>query len=202
MSTKIRPFVRLFCLNLLMLMSLPTISADQEQQAEYIGIENCKLCHMPHFDSWSETKMSKAYELLKPGLRAEAKKKAGLDPEVDYTKDINCLRCHVTGLGKTGGFTSLEETPDMLGVQCEMCHGPGSIYIEMMMKKQGTYALEEYQTLGGLIMPSPEKNVCTEQCHNPSSPFISSGYDFDFENRKAIGTHRHDLQYIYMPFDL
>lgn len=179
----------------------PYTYAEENSQAEYIGIENCKLCHVPHFESWSETKMSKSFELLKPGARVEAKQKVGLDPNNDYSKDVVCLKCHVTGLGKPGGFTSLEETPDMIGVQCEMCHGPGSIYTEMMMKKQGTYTLEDYQTLGGLTMPSPENNVCTQQCHNKTSPFIKSGFEFDFDNRKASGTHRHDLEYIYMPFD-
>jgi hypothetical protein len=201
MNTKFRSRSRLSCLALGIFFAVEGGAAEQ-QQPEYIGVENCRLCHMPHFDSWSETKMSHAFELLKPGIRAEAKRKAGLDPEQDYSTDENCLRCHVTGLGKPGGFLSIEETPDMVGVQCEMCHGPGSIYTEMMMKKQGTYTLEEYQTKGGLTMPSPEKNVCTEQCHNTGSPFISSGFVFDFEDRKASGTHRHDLEYIYMPFDL
>ena len=179
----------------------PCLYADEAIEAEYIGVENCRLCHQPHFDSWSETKMAKSYDLLKPGQRVEAKVKAGLDPDKDYTKDTDCLRCHVTGLGKPGGFVSPEETPDMLGVQCEMCHGPGSLYTEMMMKKQGTYTLEDYRTLGGLNIPSPENNVCTQQCHNPASPFARTGYVFDFEDRKASGTHRHDLNYIYMPFD-
>lgn len=185
-------------LSLCMAMSL---TCEAAVEAEYIGVENCKLCHIPHFDSWSETRMSKSYELLKPGARVEAKKKAGLDPNKDYTQGDVCVRCHVTGWNKPGGFISLEETPEMLGVQCEMCHGPGSIYTDMMLKKLGTYTLEDYKTLGGLTMPSPESNVCTEQCHNHASPFISSGFQFDFENRKSIGTHRHDLEYIYMPFD-
>ncbi|WP_457670657.1 cytochrome c family protein [Thiolapillus sp.] len=173
-----------------------------DARPKYVGIENCKLCHLPHFESWAETKMSKAFELLKPGIRAEAKRKAGLDPQQDFTKDPQCLRCHVTGYGKPGGFVSMEQTPDMANVQCEMCHGPGSIYSEMMLKKQGTYTLEEYRTKGGLTMPSPKNNVCTDQCHNPESPFTGSGYQFDFEDRKAMGTHKHDLNYIYLPFHL
>lgn len=172
-----------------------------QPQAEYIGVENCKLCHIPHYDSWFETKMSKSYELLKPNIRAEAKQKAGLDPAVDYTKNEVCLKCHVTGLNEPGGFVSINETQEMVGVQCEMCHGPGSIYTEMMIKKQGTYTLEDYKTIGGLTMPTKENNVCTDKCHNQNSPFAGAGYVFDFENRKAIGTHRHDLEYIYMPFD-
>ncbi len=172
------------------------------ERREYVGIDNCKLCHLPHFESWADTKMSKAFELLKPGIRTEAKRKAGLDPEQDFTNNPECVRCHVTGFGQPGGFISMEQTPEMASIQCEACHGPGSIYAEMMLKKQGTYTLEEYQTKGGLTMPSPKNNVCAAQCHNPASPFVGSGYQFDFEDRKAIGTHKHDLNYIYLPFQL
>lgn len=201
MNIKSKSSFQFFSLVVCCMFWMPCASEEQVVQAEYIGIENCMLCHMPHFESWAETKMSRSFELLKPGARAEAKQNAGLDPQHDYSEDPNCLRCHVTGFGRPGGFTSLEETPDMLGVQCEMCHGPGSIYTEMMMKTAGTYQREEYQTLGGLTMPSAENNVCTQQCHNPTSPFTKNGFVFDFENRKASGTHRHDMEYIYLPFD-
>jgi len=207
-SLKPDKFSRINILLVCMLLIAPSCYAENTQQAEYIGIENCKLCHIPHFDSWSATKMSQSFELLKPGARAEAKLKVGLDPENDYSTDPACLRCHVTGLGKPGGFTSLEETPDMLGVQCEMCHGPGSIYTEMMMKKQGTYTLEDYQTVGGLSMPTPENNVCTQQCHNPTSPFTKSGFEFDFENRpymfidvetgERVKVQPHDVKDLYI----
>lgn len=145
--------------------------------------------------------MSKSFELLKPGVRKEAKIKAGLDPEHDYSKEASCLPCHVTGYGKPGGFVSIEETPELAGVQCEMCHGPGSIYARMMLKKKGTYKRADYIEKGGLTLPSEKNNVCVSKCHNPKSPFVYS-LDFDFENRKAIGTHRHDLRYIDLPFDL
>ena len=169
--------------------------------ATYIGIENCKICHMPHFESWQTTRMSKAFELLKPGVRTKAKHQVGLDPNRDYTKAPECIYCHTTGYGKPGGFINIEETPEMTDVQCEMCHGPGSHYAEMMMKKRGTYTREEFMAVGGMIMPSADNNTCTQQCHNQSSPFIRSGFEFNFEDRKASGTHRHDIKYIDMPFD-
>ena len=173
----------------------------EAEEATYIGVEECMICHLPHYESWKGTRMSNAFELLKPGVRAEQKKKADLDPEADYTKDPFCLQCHTTGYGKTGGYVSEEETPELKGVQCEMCHGPGSIYAQMMLKKRGTYKREDYTAQGGLTFPSEENNVCVQKCHNERSPFITV-VDFDFENRKAIGTHRHDLRYIDLPFDL
>jgi len=167
----------------------------------YIGIDNCKVCHMPHFESWQTTRMSKSFELLKPGVRSEVKKKAGLDPDRDYTVSTECIRCHVTGFGKPGGFVSVAVTPGLVNVQCEACHGPGSVYAEMMLKKRGTYSREDYIAIGHMIMPSEAMNVCTDQCHNQKSPFVASGFEFDFEDRKGSGTHRHDIKYIDMPFD-
>jgi len=82
--------------------------------------------------------MSQAFELLKPGVRAEEKTATGLDPAKDYTKDAECLPCHVTGWGQPGGYAIPQEgsSPEaiasqqlaerMVGVQCEVCHGKGS----------------------------------------------------------------------------
>ncbi len=188
---------------IIILISLLPALAMAAEVPHYVGIEQCKLCHLPHFESWDTTRMAKAFELLKPGVRAEAKRKARLDPNRDFTTDPKCLKCHVTGFGQPGGFVSMEKTPQMANIQCEMCHGPGSAYMEMMLKPRGTYTREDYVAQGGLILPSSEQNVCTQQCHNSQSPFVpADGYNFDFEDRKAIGTHRHDLQYIDVPFEI
>ena len=185
----------IFVISLLFSTSTPA-----EEQPTFIGANECRICHMPHYESWSETRMSKAFDLLKPGARTEAKKKVGLDPDEDYTKNPGCLICHTTGFGRPGGFISMEKTPDMANVQCEMCHGPGSIYAEMMQKARGTYKREDYIKKGKLMLPSPKMNICAAQCHNAASPFVRHDYSFNFDDRKAIGTHKHNLQYIYMPF--
>ena len=182
-----------------LLLLLPAGTSAEEPA--YVGVEQCMMCHLPHYKSWDETRMSKAFDLLKPGIRAEAKVKAGIDPGADFTKEAFCIECHATGFGKPGGFVDVETTPELAGVQCEMCHGPGSIYSKMMVKKKGTYTLEDYKKTGGLTMPSEENNICMEKCHNKNSPFVYT-LQFNFEDRKAIGTHRHDLRYIYLPFDI
>ena len=69
-----------------------------------------------------------------------------------------------------------------------------------MLKVRGIYSREDYIKKGKMILPSEKQNVCTQQCHNQASPFVRDGYKFDFENRKSIGTHKHNLHYIYIPF--
>ena len=66
------------------------------QEHAYVGSTKCKMCHLKEHKSWADTKMAQAFDVLKPGERAEAKTAAGLDPDQDYTTDTTCLPCHVT----------------------------------------------------------------------------------------------------------
>jgi len=160
---------------------LPTQSVAQHQ-----GAARCRTCHLAQFKSWEETKMAKAFDLLKPGVAAKAKREHKLDPDKDYTKDSNCLPCHVTGYGKPGGFQSLEATPALAGVQCEACHGPGGGYLKpnLMSLENKAYKRTEI-VAAGLVIPNVK--TCKE-CHNEKSPFYKP---FDFEARKTQGTHQH-----------
>lgn len=158
--------------------------------AEYVGAKKCKMCHIKQYKSWEATSMSGSFENLKAGVNAEAKKKAGLDADKDYTHDAGCLACHTTGYGKPGGFTTIEETPDLAGVQCEGCHGPGSEYKDVM-KANKDYKLAEV-TAAGLIIPSKDEAGCMS-CHGGSSPFtdkVDPKYKFDFKDRLEK-THEH-----------
>lgn len=157
----------------------------------YIGTKGCKKCHLKQFRSWEETKMAQAYDLLKPSERAEAKKSVGLDPEKDYTKDSECLPCHTLGYGKPRGFVSLEKTPELVGVGCEMCHGAGSEYTKepYMHLKNKEYKLAEVIKVG-LVSPVTGE-TCTSLCHNEKSPFFKKDQPFDFKKRKDEGTHEH-----------
>ncbi len=132
--------------------------------------------------------MAQAFEILKPGERAEAKTGAGLDPEKDYTTDPECVRCHVTGYGEEGGFISLEETPDLVGVGCESCHGAGGTYVQdgYMTLKNKEYKKAELVAVG-LVDQVSEAQCVT--CHNTDSPFVGDDYVFDFEAKSGEGTH-------------
>ena len=75
-----------------------------------------------------KTAHAKAMNSLKPNKKAKAKKRAGLDPAKDYTKDKDCVGCHVDGFGQEGGYEIEDPNKYTKGVGCESCHGAGSKY--------------------------------------------------------------------------
>lgn len=187
------------CLVAICALSAPESGAQGGATPEYIGVKGCKKCHFKQWKTWKETKMAKAFDLLKPGQGGEAKTKKGLDPAKDYTRDETCLPCHVVGYGKPGGYRipaagdakAAEEASQLEGIQCESCHGPGGIYTPIMKEKDGDknppYKLAEV-TAVGLVLPNADN--CKE-CHNEKSPFVDPNATFDFEKKKDEGTHEH-----------
>jgi hypothetical protein len=65
----------------------------------------------------------------------------------------DCVSCHVTGFGEVGG-SSLGHVKRLTSVQCETCHGPGSLHV----KAEG---LEEPPAVR---LGTPE-STC-KRCHN------------------------------------
>jgi hypothetical protein len=87
---------------------------DAPDGAPYIAQESCILCHEEAYRVWAESTHAHAYETL---VKAERE----YDPE--------CLSCHTVGFGYKTGFRSVEETPALLDVGCESCHGPCSDHV-------------------------------------------------------------------------
>ncbi|MBI4848426.1 MAG: hypothetical protein HY808_07620 [Nitrospirae bacterium] len=176
-------------LSTLLIMGI-TVAAGPVYSAEYIGASKCKACHMQQYKAWEKTTMAKSFENLKPGVKAAEKKKAGIDPDKDYTADAKCLKCHTTGYGKPGGFKSFAETPEMINVQCEGCHGPGADF-RKIMKENKEFKLSDAQA-AGLTVPNEKANNCME-CHGGDSPFsekVDLKYKFDLKDRLKK-THEH-----------
>ena len=147
----------------------PTGEAKKEEKPvpTYKGFSACKMCHKAQYDSWSKTRMANALESLKPGTFVEEKKKAGLDPEKDYTTDPNCLSCHTTGYKKPGGYVDQKTTPNLVGVTCEACHGPSSLWLKEHMKSKD-HKIADLLPLG-FNYPGSLKDC--QNCHNEKSPF-------------------------------
>ncbi len=155
---------------------------------QYVGAARCKTCHLKEYRSWEKTRMAHTYELLLPGVAADAKRRATLDPNADYTRNTKCLSCHTTGYGKPGGFVSMEKTPQLANVGCEACHGAGSEYL----KEHGmTMANKAYHRadLVKLGLNIPDRATCAAVCHNNKSPFRGPDFVFDYNDREKRGSH-------------
>ena len=179
------------------LSMLPAVVAPlggEDAEVKFVGSRKCKMCHKELYKSWEETThAAESMESLKPGTKAEAKKKAGLDPEKDYTTDEKCLGCHVTGFGKEGGYSvpdaadekAVKKAAKLANVGCECCHGAGGEYTKLhkeIMKSKRMYKVEEMHKAGTKKI---EAATCTA-CHNEKSPTYQK---FDFEEKKNKNTH-------------
>jgi len=131
---------------LLMILCLsPVQSIHSDESAQYVGNEKCSPCHSDIHKSWRDTRHAKAIDSLKKT------KQEGL---------ASCVKCHVTGYEKDGGFLDYELTPEMSGVQCEACHGPGGKHISNPM--------------GEKVVRTPGEDLCRE-CHTKGQ---DPGFDY------------------------
>lgn len=154
------------------------------------------MCHLKQYKSWEKTKMAKTFEVLKPGVRAEAKTKLKFDPKKDYTKDTKCLPCHTTGYGLPGGYKIPKEGDSASiklaklneGTTCEACHGPGSKFmpVHKKIKSKKSYKFEELSAVGQIRADAASCTVC----HNKRNPTAKSDFHFDYKKYKAADTHK------------
>lgn len=158
------------------------ISSIVAAQPSYVGVEGCQSCHKGVVASWSKSAHAKAFNSLKPGKRKGAKKKAGLDPEKDYTADKTCLGCHSTGFRAKGGFKDIASTPKMAGVTCEACHGAGSEY-KVLHDENPRFTKKEAKALGELY--GAEDSLVCEGCHahadNVFTEKVDKKYKFNWK---------------------
>ncbi len=121
-----------------LLLLLNAARTYSEQSPTYVGWKNCTPCHSEITDSWQNTPHAKAIESLK---------KSGQE------NLPACVKCHVTAYEKDGGFIDNELTPEMAGVQCEVCHGPGSQHVsdpatKSIVKESGAALCRQCHTEG------------------------------------------------------
>src|SRR3990172_3494458 len=141
MRTTLRIMLSLTIL-ILLTIGVGFIQKASGQEPAYVGVAKCKVCHVRQHKVWGESEHAKAFEILKP----------------EEQKDPKCLTCHVTGYQTLREFKS-----ELAGVQCEACHGPGSVYIKIHTKKDK----EGARKAGLVTRPDPES---CKTCHNEKSP--------------------------------
>jgi len=127
------------------------------------GRRKCSSCHRSQHESWAKTAHAKAFDSLRPNVKAAAKKKAKLDPAKDYTADKDCVGCHTTGSDRDGGYDVKDPSKYLIGVGCEACHGPGGDY-RLMHRKAGEAFERKQQTA-------------------PRQALAEAGQDFQFVER-------------------
>ena len=112
-------------------------AAVEKGQAGYIGVNACTDCHEDARKVWDKTTHAQAYATLKKDFKEF---------------NLDCVSCHVTGYDKPGGST-VTFVDKRENVQCEACHGPGSLHAKEPEKK-------------GLIVAKPSADTCVG-CHHP-----------------------------------
>ncbi len=127
----------------------------------YVGAKKCKMCHKVEFTSWQNTVHAKATEVAKKGAEGR-------------TWGPECAKCHATNA----------DPENFPGVQCEMCHGPGSAYKKMSIMKDVKKAVAN-----GLVIPSQE--TCN-RCHDGKDHHKQVKFEEAVKNKNAIHEFKHD----------
>ncbi|MEZ4405797.1 MAG: multiheme c-type cytochrome [Polyangiales bacterium] len=109
--------------------------------ARYLGVEACRDCHEEAYAVWARTPHHSAYRTLE-----------------DISKNFNlaCVGCHVTGYRQPGG-SEVVQNEGLRDVQCETCHGPGSLHVAA----RGAAARR------ATIRRDAPATFCATQCHTP-----------------------------------
>ncbi len=105
--------------------------------AYYLGAATCANCHEEADAFWRKTEHASAYRTLQTEFKEF---------------NLDCVGCHVTGYDKPGGST-VTYVARLQDVQCEACHGPGSLHVE------------NPGSSNGLIRRVPEPTTC-RGCHH------------------------------------
>ncbi|MGC4116676.1 MAG: multiheme c-type cytochrome [Myxococcales bacterium] len=130
----------------------PCASARMGQPV-YIGVEGrCAGCHPSASAHWKASAHARALDSLSTAGRA---------------RDLECARCHLTGLFAPGGTCSVEAPKGREGVQCEGCHGPASQHAEAPAR-------------GLLDVTEQTCRACHTSDHDP-------GFDYRRDRARVLG---------------
>ena len=93
-----------------LLARVPDGRQQDRKTGSFVGAAACAECHASIAKGWQGTRHARALESLTKEHRAD---------------ELDCVRCHVTGLLEPGGYAKTSDAARLGGVQCEACHGPG-----------------------------------------------------------------------------
>jgi hypothetical protein len=95
-------------------LSLP-LPDEVAQSQRVAGTHTCRACHPSDCAVWDSSRHERAWQSL-------------VDRGMHF--DAACQRCHTTGYGWEGGFSSAKASRGVGTVGCESCHGPSLAHAE------------------------------------------------------------------------
>ena len=147
----------------------PIFHARLETLGTYVGAQSCADCHETAHRVWRRSNHAKAWQ----ALTKTATPARNFDPE--------CIACHVVGwnaaelLPYQGGFLSEKETPLLVSVGCEACHGPGENHVRA--ESGSNTALQE--SLQKAIRLPVKSGAAKKQCLTCHDGNNSPNFDFE-----------------------
>ncbi len=134
----------------------------------YVGNAACGQCHAEAVSTWKKSHHAKAFATL---LR-RAKEEKVWSP----ARHPDCVVCHSVGYGERSGFRSEAQTPGLMGVGCEACHGPSSKHVAFWKKWKGKKV-----PLAKRVQTPKRARVACYTCHTFEQ---SPGFDFEARWKK------------------
>jgi len=120
---------------------------------DYVGSENCAVCHETQFNEWNQTAHSQAF--TDPIFQDQWKAQGS--PDV-------CLSCHTTNFDESSGDYQFEN------VGCELCHAPRGENIEDSSSSScsSCHSVTHYPTYTEWLESEHSHNgVDCDSCHDP-----------------------------------
>lgn len=133
-----------------------------------VGSQACKRCHEQEYAAWSRSAHARSVRTL------EIKGK---------NDEAGCVRCHVTGYGRAGGFAEdarARHGEDLARVGCESCHGPGEAHVKA-----------EGKSPAGIVALADKCESCVilqicGSCHDDAN---DPGFRFDVARKIDVQRH-------------
>ena len=147
-----------------------------ETLGNFVGAQACADCHETATRVWRRSGHAKAWQSLKETSV----------PARDF--DPECIACHVVGWNTTellpyrGGFMNEKETPRLVNVGCEACHGPGENHARAEMGTDETLQASLRKAIRLSVEGGAVKKQCL-MCHDGNN---SPHFDFDTYWQKIV----------------
>ena len=133
--------------------------AGKDPMPKYVGTARCTDCHVSAGKVWEKTPHHDAYQTLVKNPKPPSNRQ--FDPE--------CVVCHTVGFGYKTGFRSEKETPTLLNVGCESCHGPGSLHANDPNNPALRAEMNPWKAAANAAEKARRIDDMCQKCHDPEN---------------------------------